>query len=314
MGADTGRMSAAIPTATPTWSVHLKLLGMAALWGASWPTGKVVAQALPAMTASTWRFALALGLMLAWLGATVGVRSLTALSGRQWAGLALGGALGVFGYAAFFLLGLQHVPAGRAALVVTTNPVLTSLLAAWWFGERLNARIGLGMALAVAGAAVVLTHGAPWTLLSGGVGWGEALLLGCVLCWSGYTLVAKRLLGGIDALTTTTVTAGFGLALLALSAWGFEGREALAQPLQASAGVWAALVFLAAGATVLAYAWYFEGVKALGAGSASAYISLVPVFGVLFATLGLGEAVDASLLVGGALVLAGMVVMNRARR
>jgi drug/metabolite transporter (DMT)-like permease len=147
---------------------------------------------------------------------------------------------------------------------------------------------------------VVLTHGAPWALFSGELGLGELLLLGCVVCWSGYTLLGKKLLGGIDALTTTTVTAGFGLVLMILAAGSFEGG--------------AALVFLAAGATVLAYAWYFEGVKALGAGAASAYISLVPVFGVLFATLGLGEAVDASLLVGGLLVVTGMLVMNRARR
>jgi drug/metabolite transporter (DMT)-like permease len=293
--------------------VHLKLLGMAVLWGASWPTGKLVAQALPPLSASVWRFSLALVLLLAWLLASGGAAALKRLSRRQWVGLAAGGALGVFGYASFFLLGLQHVPAGRAALVVTTNPVLTVLLAAWLFGERLNLAIGLGMALAVLGATVVLTHGAPWTLFSGGLGAGELLLLGCVACWSGYTLLGKKLLGGIDALTTTTVTAGFGLVLMLLSAWGFEGSAGLASPLQASLSVWAALIFLAAGATVLAYAWYFEGVKALGAGAASAYISLVPVFGVLFATLGLGEAVDVSLLLGGALVVAGMVVMNRAR-
>ncbi len=46
---------------------------------------------------------------------------------------------------------------------------------------------------------------------------------------------------------------------------------------------------------------------------ASGYINLVSVFGVLTATLRLGEAVDASLLTGSVLVLAGMVVMNRAR-
>ena len=306
--------TSSLPTRRAPWGVHLKLLGMAVLWGASWPTGKVVAQALPAFTASSLRFALAFGLLLGWLWAVHGRSTCRALSSRQWAGLALGGALGVFGYAAFFLLGLQHVPAGRAALVVTTNPVLTTLLAAWWFGERFNRRIGLGMALAVLGASVVLTRGAPWTLVTGGVGVGEWLLLGCVLCWSGYTLVGKRLLGGIDALTTTTVTAGVGWLLLLLVALAVEGGSAFAAVRDASLGVWLALVFLAAGATVLAYAWYFEGVKALGAGAAAAYISLVPVFGVLFATWGLGEAVDASLVLGGGLVLTGMVVMNRARR
>lgn len=304
----------ATPGSASHWRIHLKLLGMAALWGGSWPAGRVLAQALPPLAVASWRFGIALLLLLAWLHGTVGLRRLCGLSARQWGGLALAGAVGVFGYAVFFMLGLAQVPAGRAALVVTTNPVATTLLAAWWFGERLNRRIGVGMALATAGAWVVITHGQPLTLLTGGLGAGELLLLGCAACWVAYTLMGRRLLQGIDALTTTTVTAGLGMVLLLAAALVFEGPPALAAPLQAGAAIWVALLFLAAGATVLAYAWYFEGVSALGAGAASAYITLVPVFGVLFAAIGLGEQVDGSMAVGGALAVGGLAVMNLARR
>lgn len=295
--------------------VHLKLLGMAVLWGASWPAGRVLAQALPPLTGGAWRFALALLLFaLWWRLARRGWAPLAALSRRQWLGLAAAGGVGVFGYTACFMWGLQHVPASRAALIVTVNPVFTTLIAAWLFGERLNARIGLGMALAVLGATTVLTKGEPWRLFDGALGLGEWLLLGCVACWVGYTLMGRRLLAGIDTLTTTTVTATAGTALLFGAAFVVEGPAGLAAPLQASAAVWAAMLFLAAGATVLAYAWYFDGVAALGAGGAAAYISLVPVFGVASSTLLLDEPLQASLLVGGALAVAGMVVMNRARR
>jgi len=126
--------------------------------------------------------------------------------------------------------------------------------------------------------------------------------------------MGRRLLAGIDTLTTTTVTAGAGTALLLGAALAMEGPTALAAPLHAPPLVWAALVFLAAGATVLAYAWYFDGVAALGAGGAAAYISLVPVFGVASSALLLGEPLQPSLLVGGALAVAGMAVMNAARR
>jgi len=298
----------------PHWSVHLKLVGMAALWGGSWPCGRVLAQALPPLTAAAWRFGIALVLLVLWMRASGGMGRLRRLSSRQWIGLGVGGAVGVFGYAVFFMLGLAHVAAGRAALVVTTNPVVTALIAAWWFGERLDWKIGAGMALAAAGALVVMTHGAPWTLFAGSVGSGELLLMGCVATWVAYTLIGRRLLVGIDALTTTTVTAGFGLVMLLGSALVFEGPAVVASPLSASATVWATLAFLAAGATVLAYAWYFEGVAVLGAGAAAGYISLVPVFGVLFATLWLGEPVDSSILLGGALAVVGMGVMNLARR
>jgi drug/metabolite transporter (DMT)-like permease len=74
------------------------------------------------------------------------------------------------------------------------------------------------------------------------------------------------------------------------------------------------IAFLGLGATVLAYVWYFKGIAQLGAGTAASYISLVPVFGVLSSVLYLGEAVDASLLVGGALAIAGVITMNLARK
>ncbi len=301
--------------ASPRWLVHLKLLGMAVLWGASWPAGRVIAQSLPPLASSAWRFGLAVLLFLLWCRlAQGGLGSLRRLSGRQWLGLSAAGAVGVFGYAFFFMLGLQEVPAGRAALIVTVNPVFTALIAAWWFGERFNGAIAAGMAAALLGAVVVLTDGRPDTLWSGGIGHGEWLLIGCAACWVAYTLMARRLLAGIAALTTTTVTAGAGGLLLLLGALAFEGTAALAAPLSATPPVWVALAFLAVGSTVLAYAWYFEGVAALGAGGAAAYISLVPVFGVATSALLLGESLDAPLMIGGALAVGGMLVMNRARR
>ncbi len=95
----------------------------------------------------------------------------------------------------FFLSGLQHLPAGKAALVITLNPVMTLLMAAWIFKERLNTIIATGMALAIAGAVVVLSHGQPATLLQGAMGVGELLILGCVVCWVLYTLIGRWIHG-----------------------------------------------------------------------------------------------------------------------
>jgi drug/metabolite transporter (DMT)-like permease len=292
---------------------HLKLVGMAALWGASWPCGRVLAQGLPPLTAACLRFLLASAMLVAWLSRRHGLAALGRLSGRQWAGLTVAGAVGVFGYAVCFMMGLQRVPASRAALVVTTNPALTMLIAAWMFKERLSITIGVGMLLAAAGAAVVITHGAPWRLLTGGLGLGELLLLGCVLSWTAYTLLGRCLLSGLDSLTTTTTTALTGCALLLAVALPVEGPSGFAALTQAPPAIWTALLFLAAGATVVAYAWYFDGVQALGAGAAAAYITLVPLFGVLFSALLLGEPIDRSIAFGGALAIGGMAAMNIGR-
>jgi drug/metabolite transporter (DMT)-like permease len=293
--------------------VHAGLLGMALLWGASWPAGRTLALAMPPLSGSAWRFTFAAALLAAW--AAWRVRDWPTLTPRQWFGLAAAGVIGVAGYALFFMLALQRVEAGRAAVVVTTNPVFTTLLAAWLFKERFNARIALGMACALAGAVTVLTQGAPLKLLTGAIGTGEWLLLGCVAAWVGYTLIARALLAGIDSLLGTAVSAVFGCALLwAVALVGEGGAQAIASLAALSPEGWGSMVFLAVGSTVLAYAWYFRGVAELGAGTAASYISLVPVFGVVSSALLLGERIDASLVVGGALAVAGVVLMNRARR
>jgi drug/metabolite transporter (DMT)-like permease len=290
-------------------ATHLGLLGMAVLWGASWPAGKILSLAASPLHAAAWRFSVAVAGLLIWL--IIANKGLPKLSTKQVLGMFLGGAVGVFAYAYFFMVGLQSVAAGRASLVVTMNPVMTTLMAALIFGERFNSRIALGMVLAFAGGIIVLTHGEPWKLFAGDVGKGELLLMGCAVAWSSYTLMGKKLLQGVPALTATAYTSCAGLALLWSAALVFEPAQT---PWALTAQVYGAIAFLGLGATVLAYVWYFKGVAELGAGTAASYISLVPVFGVLSSVAYLGESVDTSLLVGGALAVAGVVTMNVARQ
>jgi len=187
--------------------------------------------------------------------------------------------------------------------------VLTLLLAAWLFGERLNAKILAGMLLAVGGAIMVVTQGQPLTVLSGGIKAGEWLIFGCVVCWAAYTLIGRAVLRGIDALTVTTATSFIGALMLSVVALWMDGM-----PFEAIAAMdgrgWTALAWLVIGATVLAYAWYFEGVKTLGAGSAAAYITLVPIFGVLSSAWFLGESLHISLVAGCAAAVGGMTLMR----
>jgi drug/metabolite transporter (DMT)-like permease len=291
------------------FGVHLRLLGMAILWGGSWPAGRVIALNMHPLAASAWRFLLVVIVLGVWLYRRD--RTLPKLSAKQWRAVALCGFIGVFGYAVFFLYAMQTVGAARAALVVTTNPVFTTLLAAWIFKEAFNWKIAVGMALAVSGASIVLTHGEPWKLLAGDITRGDALLLGCIACWVAYTLLGKALMKGIDSLTMTTCTAFVGCVLFWPATLIVEGGAVWQGVPQAALFT---LIFLAIGSTVLAYAWYNEGIAKLGAGVASSYISIVPVFGVIAATLFLKEPLDASLLIGGAMAVAGIVWMNYARR
>lgn len=287
---------------------------MALLWGASWPAGRILALNMSPLAASGLRFVLAVSLLLPWLYFSGGIPAIKKWSAKTWLGMFAAGATGVFGYAAFFLSGLQHLPAGKAALVITLNPVVTLALAVWLFKERINRTIALGMLLAAMGAVVVITHGKPLEVLNGAVGVGELLILGCVACWVCYTLIGRAMLAGVDALAATTVTSIFGAVLLLIGSLVVEGPQGLTAAFHASATAWTALIFMAYGSTAVAYAWYFAGVKSLGAGAASGYITLVPVIGVILSALLLKESIDGSMLIGGAMAIVGTAVMNWGRR
>ncbi|MGC3965483.1 MAG: DMT family transporter [Rhodocyclaceae bacterium] len=294
-------------------STHLRLLGMAALWGASWPLGRVIAQTMPPLAAASMRFILATLVLLPWLLHSARSNVWRGWPRKRWVGMVAAAGVGVFGYSAFFMLALQTVAAGKGALVITINPAVTLLLAAWIFREPLTRTIGVGMALAVVGAMIVLARGTPWTILEGGIGKGEILLLGCVACWVAYTLIGKAVVTGVDALTTTTTTSMLGAVMLVVLSLCVEGPATWLSLLDSPLRAWVCLIGLAFGATALAYAWYFDGVKALGASTAAGYITLVPVFGVVFSAIGLGEQIDRSLLIGGTLAVAGMIVMHFGR-
>lgn len=293
-------------------STHLGLIGMAALWGASWPWGRVVAQAMPPLAAASLRFLLASVVLLLWLKRSGRMSTLGALDARQWAGLVAASAVGVLGYSIFFLLALKTVPAGKAAMVVALNPVLTMLFAVLLFREAVNAVMCMGLVLAVMGALYALSGGDIASLRPSS-GAGELLLLGCAGCWVAYTLMGRMVLTRVDSLVATSATAVIGAVLLLAASLGLEGPSAWEGLAQAPAPAWYSVVALALGATALAYAWYLHGVQVLGAGAAAAYMALVPLFGFAFSSLWLGESLTTAVLVGGAAAIVGMLLMNFGR-
>ena len=74
---------------------------------------------------------------------------------------------------------------------------------------------------------------------------------------------------------------------------------------------WLMLAFVGCFNSALGFLWYYEAVVALGAMTSSAYINLVPVFGIVFSALLLGETASPALLLGGALVIAGLFLLER---
>jgi drug/metabolite transporter (DMT)-like permease len=291
-------------------ALYIKLTLVPLIWGGMFICGRIVAAEMPPATGALWRYLIASAALLVahfWLQGP-----LPRLSAKQALGLVMMGATGVATYNLCFMVGMQTVSASRASLIVNLNPALTALGAACFFAEKLTRQRLTGVLTALIGASVVIGHGNPLSILSGEFSTADILIFGCALSWTAYTLIGKNVLRDVSPLSATTYAALSGTVLLAAAALLMPApiSGGIAPP-AASLSAWTALLFLGLPGTALAFVWFSQGVRELGPTRAAVFVNLTPVFAVALAFIVLHEPLEWSMLAGGALVVAGVWLINR---
>jgi len=284
--------------------IYGKLVLTAIFWGGTFVAARVVAQDVGPYSASFLRFFTASLFLIVIIIMKEG--RLPRLRRHQIIPAILLGLTGVFAYNVFFFLGMKTITAGRASLIVATNPIFISLLSALFFRQRLDAKKVMGIFLCLTGVTIVISRGDPLSIFTGGVGWGDVYLLGCVASWVAYSLIGKVIMKDFSPLAAVTYSCLIGGAALLVPAC-LEGLGGF------YLGDWIGILYLGFFGTVLGFFWYYEGIRAIGPSRASVFINFVPVSGVFFGWLMLDEAVNLSLLAGAALVMAGVYLTNRPR-
>jgi drug/metabolite transporter (DMT)-like permease len=289
-----------------SWLIYLKLLLMALFWGGTFIAGRDLAGEIRPFAAAFLRFTMASTVLV--LLTLYTHRGWPKIQPGQWLPLLLLGLSGVFAYNAFFFKGLEMIEAGRAAVIVATNPVLIALFAALLLREKLDRWKVAGILLSVFGAIVVITDGEPAQVLDAGLGSGELYIFGCVLAWVVYTLVGRIALRGMTPLVAVTWSALLGTLMLLPMALldGLVGGIASYPP-----SVWLGTAYLGLFGTVLAFVWYYQGIRAIGSTRAGQFINFVPVSGVALSAWLLDEPLTPALLIGLALVSVGVYLTNR---
>jgi len=288
-----------------TTGIYLRLAVVPAIWGGTFIAGRVLALAMPPAVGSLLRYVAASVALLA--AALWAEGRLPRLDRRQLLATLALGATGIFAYNLFFLGALSRLPASRSSLIVALNPVVTIAAASWLFGERLSPRRWAGVALALAGVWIVVTGGDPLELLAGAVGAGELMMFGAICCWAAYTLIGRSI-RGLTPLAATCYASLFGTVMLAIAA--APGLPAL-DPAALTAGVVGAILYLGVLGTAVAFVWYYRAVQVLGPARTVIFNNLVPVFGAVFGVSLLDEPLSASMLAGGVIAVAGVMVVSR---
>jgi len=293
-------------SAAPSSSFQLPLPVLVAifclLWSSAFAVAKLAIADCPPLLVLTTRFLIAGAIVL---GAAAIWRMPFDLSRRDVAVFAL---LGIANQAVYLGLGyvaLRSISSGLGAVIISSNPVLTAVLAAVFLNERMTWRKVAGLLLGIGGVVFVVE-----SRLTGGLEHpiGIALSIAALISLAGGTILFKLFApkgglwigNGVQSLAAGLATLPFALTFESVGdvvpTWRLLGSMA----------------YLALFVSVFAYLVWFQLLKLSGATAASSYHFLMPPLGMLFGWQLLGEHVALSDFVGIVPVAIGIYLVTRA--
>ena len=214
---------------------------------------------------------------------------------------AVGGIFFVALYTVLLNIGELTVSAGAASFIINVAPILTAILATIFLRERFSFRGWIGTALSFAGIGLIaLGEGGGLSL-----NFGALLILGSAVCAAVATIVQKPLFARHKPLTVSAWNMVLGAACLTP---GFPA--ALAQTATASPAGLVAMLYLGLVPSLLAYATWTVVLSRMPASRAINFMFAVPPSATVMGFFLLGEVPTGLGIIGGALALAGVVVVN----
>ncbi len=289
--------------------LYALILLMVAFWSGNYIAGKIALRELSPLFLAGLRIGLAGVTMVplyAWERVRKRDRSLTVTARHDVVRLLLLGLLGVTLNQFFFIVGLSRTSVAHAAILIGLTPIQVLIIAGVRGQERITARKVAGMAIALAGVALLKAFepaagtGATWL--------GDFFILLTGLCFALFTVFGKEVTQQYSTITMNTYAyVGGAVALLPLTLW-----EAAHQPLaHVSAGAWLAAIYMALFPSVVAYLIYYHALAHMAASRVSAFSYLQPVFATIMGVVLLGESLGAPVIAGGAVILAGVYLAER---
>ncbi len=274
--------------------LHLLLfLGIVTIWGFSFIVTKMGVQEMPPLFFIALRFALVAAILVPFVPRPKG----------HWRQILLiSTTLGLLHFSCMFVA-LVRTPAGTTALLAQLQVPFAALLAAVFLGDKLGWRRALGMALAFAGAGVVLgtpSFASPW--------WSDMLAALAGLFWAISAVQIKSLGGGVPAASINAWVAVLAVPQLLVASLILEDGQ-----WTALAGMsWRlafALFYNSALIVVVGYGTWYRLLKIYDVNQAMPFMLLMPPIALLSGALILGEPLTWSLVIGGLVTIVGVAII-----
>jgi drug/metabolite transporter (DMT)-like permease len=288
------------------WIAAALLIFAVLLWSGSAIVGRMAAGHVPPFALSFWRWAFAFLFFLPIAGPALWRRREAVR--RTWKWLALLSFLGMGGFAVPYFVGLQFTQAANAAILNALGPMMILVVAAVTLGARTTLRQMTGLALGVAGTALIIFRGNLDAVTSFGINIGDAFILLAVFFWSAYTVALRRAPVELEPMALLLVLSGLTLPMLA----PFYAIEyAMGGGFALDTRNIAIVLYSGICSSVLGYICWNRGVAVIGPSRAGATQYLMPVFGALMATIFLGEELAWFHFAGMVLIFAGIAYSSR---
>jgi drug/metabolite transporter (DMT)-like permease len=280
----------------------LIMLGLTLSWGMNQVSVKLALPEIPPFIQATIRSVGAFAIIALWArhrGVSFSLRDGT-LGGGLLAGVLFG--------IEFLLIfpGLTLTAASRATLFIYTAPFFVAIGSTVLLGERLRAVQWMGLLLSFAG--LVVAFGVPDAARDGRQLIGDIMMVGAGAAWGATTLVIKG--SALRSARPEKVLAyqlAVSIPMLAIGALA-AGERMAAMPGAVSLG-W--LAYQTCWVVSVTFAVWFALVQRYSASRLSAFTFLTPLFGVASGHFVLGEPISWAFGLAVALVIAGLILVNR---
>jgi drug/metabolite transporter (DMT)-like permease len=220
--------------------------------------------------------------------------------------LALLGLTGAVLYNIFLGWGETRVAAGTASLIIALNPTFVYVLSVIFLGERFAWHRALGLIVAFGGLFVIIRWGSGRLITLDDLGYALVTLL-APACWSVYTVSGKALVERYPPL----LVVGVAMMFAGLFSLAFVRPALIAQLPALPASFWWSALFLAWPCTVFAFSVWFGALERMSASRVAGFVYLVPMFAVTFSRWLLDEPITPALVVGAAILVGGVWLVNR---
>lgn len=222
---------------------------------------------------------------------------------REWIQIIIVGFFQTTGVMGFIFLSLRTIKAGESSILTFTNPLLVIIFGTLFLGTKYRWIQWFGVLVGFIG--VFISLGANLDVQQLGTLFG---LLSAV-SWSIATLLLKKWGSSFDIWVLTAYQMLFGGLLLLLGSALFEQVQIVITFVSILIVLWLAIM-----ASIVQFAIWFFLLQKENPGKVSSFLFLAPLFGVIFGWLLLNEQLHITTLIGGAIILAGIYLVNRPQK